>query len=255
MSKSYGGSYIVMLVASGTVCENVRQYLETFTNERDEITAEYIDSFEDTINNALQKYLGVNSHTQVKEATQVIRNIAKASINDLGLFSVQFLSDFKKERDRKNLIYSTLGFTKSWRKAQTKNNTALIELLLTFQNNLTPEIESEITAKGLRLARINSVLAHADTLRQANITQESLKGIAKVQTAQAKAVFDNIYEESIKLCTLGRQLFRTEKARRAMFSFRALERAQIAAGVGSNDSKPKAKSKSKKAKAEIPAAG
>lgn len=235
MGQSYGSSVIVMLIAAGTVCENVRQFLEKFTKERPEVNDQFIDALELDINNALKKYFGINSHTQVKEETQIVKKISKIALDDLGLFHVQFASDFKKDKERKDFISSTLGFTKLWRKAQNKNQTALIELLLTFQNNFTPALQSEITAKGLNPARIASVLAHADVLNKANITQESLKGVAKVKTAAANAVFDDIYERSMKLCNLGKSLFKVDKARKAMFSFRALERAQIAAGVGASD--------------------
>lgn len=232
MGKSYGSSAIVMLVAAGTVCENVRELIEQFTAERPEITNLFIDAFEKDVNDALKKYFGINSHTQVKESTQVVKKIAKTAVDDLGLFYVQFVGDFKNDKERKDFIASTLGFTKSWKKAQKKNQTSLIELLLNFQNNMTPELQAEITAKGLSLARITKVLAHASTLKDANVTQESLKGVAKMQTEASNAVFDGIYDKAVNICNLGKSLFKADKAKKAMFSFRALERAQKAAGVG-----------------------
>lgn len=235
MSKSYGSSAIVMLVAAGTVCENVREFMETFTTERPEIKEEFIDAFENDINDALKKYFGINSHTQVKAATQVVKKIAKIAVDDLGLFHVQLVGDFKNEKERRDFILSQLGFTKFWKKAQNKNQTALIELLLTLKNNLTTELRTEITAKGLNPTRITAVLAHAETLKQANITQESLKGVAKVQTASSNAAFNAIYDKAINLCSLGKKLFKNDKTKKAMFSFRALERVQIAAGVGDKE--------------------
>lgn len=236
MSANYGSSAMVMLVAAGTVCENVRQFMQQFTAERPEITDEFIDAFEDEVNKALKKYFGINSHTQVKEATQIVKRIAKTAVSDLGLFYVQLVGDFKHEKERKAFISSTLGFNKNWKKAQKKNQTALIELLITFQNNLTPALQAEITAKGLSITRVNAVLAHANTLKDANIDQETLKGIAKVQTAESNAVFNSIYDKAIKICNLGKSLFKDDKVRKALFSFRALERAQIAAGVGKTSS-------------------
>jgi len=92
---------------------------------------------------------------------------------------VQIDQDFKPTPDRRTEILKQLGFTDYYKDARKKDQEALINLLYQFKANLTAELKTEIANKGTAPAALEEIVEFADTLKNANVTQEGNKGTKK----------------------------------------------------------------------------
>jgi hypothetical protein len=63
-----------------------------------------------------------------------------------------------------------------------------VELLATFYENMTPDIQTKITTAGTGMAYITDIRCYAATIRDKNITQEGKKGERKTITNYVYAI-------------------------------------------------------------------
>jgi hypothetical protein len=52
----------------------------------------------------------------------------------------------------------------------------LVNLLFQFKTNFSPTLNTEIVTKGIAQATIDTIIGYANTLKEANISQETYKG-------------------------------------------------------------------------------
>lgn len=101
-----------------------------------------------------------------------------------------------------------------------------------------------MAAKKVSEKRITSILALAESFHKANITQETLKGTTKIDTAEAVSVFNEIYDQAMDICEVAKRIFKNDNVRKEMFVFSRLVKKQ-----GLNpESLPAAKAKKAAAK-------
>jgi hypothetical protein len=128
-----------------------------------------------------------------------------------------------------------LGYADLWAKAESSQSPA-IDLVITFRNNLTEELRTDMEAHGVNADRLARIVGDADTLSQANVTQESLKGSTKLDTEQLISVLNAVYTQAMDICAIGKQLFKRDKTKRDLFVFRKLVRMQGSKGSSSSES-------------------
>ena len=155
---------------------------------------------------------------------------------DLGIVKSEIERGFRKDQVRSAALLDTLGYKQYWAKASNSNQTELIGLLLKFDNNLTDSSRAEMVANKVSDSRITSILAFAESLHKANITQETLKGTSKIDTEEAVSVFNEIYDQAMDICVVGQRLFKNDKVRKDMFVFAQLVQKQgINPGTGTDN--------------------
>lgn len=96
---------------------------------------------------------------------------------------------------------------------------SFINLLFTFKENLTAELQTEIVEKGISPTLIANIISKASALKNSNVVQEFYKGTRKVLTAEAIATFNEIYKKAISICVISRDLFKGDRERQDLFSF------------------------------------
>lgn len=229
MSKP-GFKALSMLIASLTVCENFTANSAALIAEQPQWADPFIGNFKQLVEKFLTRYFGISSKKELKEATRVVGSIQVQAKDDLSMVRTQIVRSFNGQTSRKEALLDVLGYNAHWSKASNYNQSETIALLFTFVNNLTPELRTELEAKNVNSARLDKIISLTQTLSAANITQETLKGSAKINTAEAQAALGEIYNTSMHICDIGKKLFRNDPVRKELFVFSKLVSAQESGG-------------------------
>lgn len=222
--RNYKGKDVDMLMTSSTILETAITNQNELVPRRSTWAAPYFDNLKNRIDTAFKTHLGVDSAKDLRQSTQALLAIQKQAIKDLALAKVQMAEDFKKDPARRTEIFKQLGFTTYLKDAQRKDQEALINLLYMFQQNL-PGLRSEIEARGTDKATLSAITGYADTLKNANVSQESFKGSKKTVTAGALAEFNGIYDEVISICKIAAKFCSDQPHLKEQFSFSKVSKA------------------------------
>lgn len=163
--------------------------------------------------------VGVNNKQILIEATGLVLSIFKDARKELSTFKTMVVEDFKKDKTRRDQILSVLGFTKHLKSVQSGDQEAMVQLLITFSQNLTPALETEILAKGMGPALPTAIKGYSDQIKKANIDQETLKGKKKELTSADVTVLNNIYDDVMSVANISKKLFAGEPDKVALFTY------------------------------------
>ena len=155
----------------------------------------------------------------MREATQIVIGIQATALPALAEFKVQIVEDFKNNKPRRDEILNRLGFTQHLKDAQNNDQEALVELLAKFKKNMNAPLQTEITTAGMSAALITAIISYADTLKNSNITQETLKGSRKVISQAGVTEFNAIYNAVISIAKISAKFFIDDVAIRDKFSY------------------------------------
>ncbi|MCP4180228.1 MAG: hypothetical protein GY756_20890, partial [bacterium] len=170
-------------------------------------------------NTVMHTYLGVDSKSILKIATSDINALLKEAFEKLSLFKTLINVNFPDNKDRKDWILKTLGLATSFKKLRKGSQENVIQLLVKFTENMTPELKAEIVARGTAEDIIDSITGMSNSIIEADIAQERLKDTGKSDTEEAIKAFNAIYEQAIGICKVGQKLFKNDKLKSAQFSF------------------------------------
>lgn len=241
MKHKFNCKPLSMLVASLTVADHFEAEKVTFVTEDPRFADPFVGEFRNLVNGVLQVNYGINTHGSLKQKTQALNELGTEAHADLKMVKTQIERGFRTVPAKVQSVLDQLGFTTYWSKATNNNQAILTSMLLAFRNNLNPELMVELLQNGVNPSRINRILATADILTQANITQETLKGTAKLNTEKTALVLNDIYDRTMDICTIGQELFQKNKLKKELFVFSKLVKQQSAAGTGTKppDDNPK----------------
>lgn len=217
--KNYKNKDVDMLITAATITESAIKNKEVLQAKRSTWADPFFNKFKDKIDFTIQTYLGVDSAKQLRESTQIVFGIQAKALRDLAEVKVQIEEDFKQNPTQKEEILNTLGFTPYYQAARNKDQEALINLLYQFKTNLTTELKTTIVDKGTAAASLNAIVEYADTLKDANISQEGNKGFKKELTDEAITAFNEIYDQAISIARIAYKIFKDNPAIRDQFSF------------------------------------
>ena len=216
--RLYPGKDVEMLTVSATMMETAISNKDFLLPKRSTWADPYFDNMKKRIDNAFKNHLGVDSAKELRQSTQVLMGIQKTAGRDIAEVKVQLDEDFKKDKTRRTEILKQLGFTDHLKNVQKQDQEALISLLYMFQKNL-PGLRAEIEAKGTDKNILNTIMGYADTLKNANVNQETFKSSKKTITAAAVAEFNGIYEEVISICKIAAKFCKDKPELKEQFSF------------------------------------
>uniref|UniRef100_UPI00404817AA hypothetical protein n=1 Tax=Flavobacterium sp. TaxID=239 RepID=UPI00404817AA len=197
ITRKYKVKDVEMLTAAATIVENAIANKTLLLSKRSTWADPFFNDLKTQIEDITETYLGKDAAKEMREATQVVLSIQAQAQIDLAEFKIQIEQDFKKEPVQKKEI-------------------------------LTPTLNTEIVAKGIAQATIDRIIGYANTLKQANITQEGKKGGRKVITEEVVVTFNEIYEQVISIAKIAHNFYKTDKTKQELFSF-----AKVAATINS----------------------
>ena len=139
---------------------------------------------------------------------------------------MQIEQDFKATPDRKTEILTQLGFNSYFKLAtSSRDQEALIDLLFQYKTNLTPELKTEIVDKGTAEAALDNITDYADTLKNANVSQEGDKGTRKEITNEAIQAFNGVYNSVSSIAIIAAKFYKADPAKKDLFSFNKVSKA------------------------------
>lgn len=194
-------------------------FFEPLSTTRTVWNEQYANDLISRIDNAIETHLGIDAKKDLRNATATLASIQVPAKRDVSFFKTQIDEDFKKETSRRDEILKTLGFAKSLRGVQKGDQEALIQLLYTFKTNMTDTLRQEVIAKGLSASLIDNIIGYADTFKNANVTQETLKETTKEITKEVSDIFNAIYDEIIAICKIASNYYQYEPLKKDQFTF------------------------------------
>lgn len=217
--RNYNSKDVDMLVTASTILETAISNKTFLQTKRSTWADPFFDDLKIRIDNAVQTYLGLDSAKDLRQATQALKGIQAQAIKDLAEVKVQITEDFKNNKTRRDEILTQLGFTKYHAAAQKGDQEGLISLLFQFKTNLTATLKTEIVSKGTAKESLDTITGYADTLKNADVSQESYKGIRKTITATSVKEFNEIYDAVISICKISGKFFKDNAPVKDQFSY------------------------------------
>jgi hypothetical protein len=208
-----------MLTTSKTIAESFSANIAELSKVRTDWSESFASGLKTRIDEAIQNYLGIDPKKSLRDATAVMSSIQTPARRDLSFLKTQIDDDFKDDPAKHDEIMKTLGFARHIREVQTGNQQSLVQLLYTFKTNMTDSLKQEISAKGVNVSLIDSIIGYADSFKEANINQETFKESTKEITKEAADVFNNIYDEIIGICKKASSYYQYESLKKEQFTF------------------------------------
>jgi|WetSurMetagenome_2_1015567.scaffolds.fasta_scaffold199260_2 hypothetical protein len=218
-NRKYTCKDVDMLMASKTIAESFRANIPDLSAIRSNWTEQYSLDLVACIDAAIADTLGTDAKKDLRGATAALFSIQAPAKRDLAFVKLTITEEFAKIPARRDEILNTLGFTFFSSKGAKANQEELVQLLVTFKTNLTDTLRQEIIAAGMNDTLIKRILGYAETYRQANVLQESLKSSTKDITGDMVETFNQIYHEIIVICKTGSKYYRSEPLKRERFNF------------------------------------
>ncbi len=217
--RNYKNKDVDMLITVSTLIENAIANKAFLQDKRSTWADPFFDHLKQRIENAIQTYLGVDSAKDLREATIAVLSIQQKAISQLADLKVQITEDFRSNKPRRDEILNQLGFTSYLKEVQKKDQKALINLLYQYKTNLTTSLKTEIITEGTAETLLDDILSFADSLKTADISQETLKSSRKTITATAVKEFNDIYDQVISICKIASKFYKDQPAMKEQFSY------------------------------------
>jgi hypothetical protein len=227
--RLYNCSDVVMFTTSSTVIENAKTHKADLIIKRSIWADPFFPNLEKRGDDLLKKYLGIDSAKDLRNATQLLKEIQIKALKALGDVKAQVEADFIKTKARQKEILTNLGFTAYYTQAANKNQEATVNLLFQFKKNMDATLKTEITAKGTAATLIDEVISYADALNDANVNQETFKSNRPTLTDEAVKAFNDYYIDVTAISKIIRRFYKDDIALKETFSFTKIANAQKAA--------------------------
>ncbi len=224
--RLFAGKDVDMLTTLSTILTNAEDNQPALQKKRTNITPQYLKELEDKLDGVVKKYFGVDSAKQLRQQSQVVYNLEDAAYKAASEINDQVKASYSSDKVQQKEILRELGYADYFKAARKGDTEALINLLYQYQQNMTPELQAQLAATGIPEADLTLVTSYAQTLRDANVSQESYKSSKKVLTADAVTAFNDIYSDVVnKISKLARVFFPGNKQQQGLLSYTGLLKA------------------------------
>ena len=219
MERIYNNKDVDMIITIDTIMDSAIANKTFLQTKRSNWADPFFQDIKTQIDSVVQQYLGQDNAKALRQSTQIVKGIQAKALTELAEVKVQIDQDFKPTPDRRTEILKQLGFTDYYESARKKDQEALINLLYQFKTNLTAELKTEIANKGTAPAALEEIVEFADTLKNANVTQEGNKGTKKEMTNEGIQALNDIYSKVISIAMISAKFFQKEPTKKALFSY------------------------------------
>ena len=224
VKRNYNTKDVDMLVTIETIIDSAIANKEFLQSKRSTWRDPFFQDLKQQINQVGQDYLGQDNAKQLRLATQTVLEIMQPALKDLTEVKIQIEQDFKNTPSRRSEILNQLGYTNHFKQAQKKDQEALINLLYQFKSNLTAELKTEITDKGTSPETLETIKTYAETLKNADVTQEGFKSTRPELTAEAITALNEVYDKAVSISKIATNFYKENKAKKEQFSFRKVSK-------------------------------
>ncbi len=215
VKRNYNTKDVDMVIAIETIVDSAIANKEFLQSKRFTWADPFFEDLKQQINQVTENYLGQDNAKQLRLATQTVLEIMQPALKDLTEVKIQIEQDFKNTPSRRSEILNQLGYTPHYKTAQKKDQEALINLLYQFKTNLTAELKTEIVNKGIDSNILDTITNYAETLKNADVTQEGLKSKRSELTAEAITALNEVYDKAISISKIATNFYKENKAKKS----------------------------------------
>ena len=215
---SYPYKTVEMLLGSNVVTKDFKTYIHHFTPVRTPWNDGFADSMIQRTEDALSNLVGVDHRGKLRDSTDRVNEIRDNAKADLYIFKINILGDFEKEVAEE--ILTKLGYNRYYKDVmENDDQESLMSLLNNFKSSMTEDLKKLVTSEGINPVHIDKIIGYAPEFQEANLKQEELKNHWNEPSTEASREFQSIYEETIRICKVGRIIFRDNPELRDRFTF------------------------------------
>ncbi len=221
--RNYTVADAIMLTTCATIAKNATVNKAFLISKRPGFKDPFFANLEKRIDDAIKKILGIDNAKEQREATTKLLELSTVIEPLLGEFKIQVEVDFEDNKREKEIL-KQLGFA-HYAKVIKGNQMALLELLAKFKENMSPQLQAEITDAGTDETYITQLSGYAATVAKLNVNQESLKKIKKTIVASGIEEMNAIYKQTIGVAQIAAKFFAADAAKAELFSFSKISAA------------------------------
>ena len=219
IARKYKKKDIEMLTAAEVIIDNAIANKAFLQTKRTTWADPFFDNLKTQIQTTTDTHLGKDAAKNMRIASQVVYGVQATALANLSELKVQIDQDYKNNPTQKTEILTQLGYTTYYKASQNGDQEALVNQLFQYKQNLTPALKADIIAKGTAQTTLDAITAQAQTLKDANISQETYKGTRKEITTEAITAFNTIYDTVISIANISKNFYKTDPIKKEQFSF------------------------------------
>ena len=238
IKRNFKGTAAEMLTAISAIVEAATDNEAALTAKRASWGTPFFSNLQQQVDSVTKTYLGADNVKDLRKATQAITQIQNKAIDALTAVKVQMERDFREDATTRDELLNELGFATYFKAAHRKSQAALVQLLLRFGQNLTNDVQSQLTDKGIDGATLTELTGYADVLNSANISQEAFKSSRSTNTQAATIAMNTIFNQVMDVAVIAAQLFKDDAALQSRFSYSKTLQAQKGKGGADDDDAP-----------------
>lgn len=222
LTRNYPGKDVEMLLVAAVIMQHAISSKTFLIDKRTTWADPFFDNLNQSVEDAFSNVLGIDNSKELREATKTLLSIQKNALSDLVELRVQLNVDFKNNPNYLKTMLQDLGFSAFYTAAkQKRDQEALIQLLYKFDKNLTITLKSDIISAGISSKLLDDIVGYAQTLRNANVTQETAKDLRKDISEDKVAELNTIYDNIIGVARIASVFFKNQPLEKAKFSYSA----------------------------------
>jgi len=216
--RFFSGSTVGMLIACKVISDHLERNISDLSKVRTNWTPAYVADLLLRVGNVAAACLGVKTRDLLFDATNTLTSLIGPAREMLASLKTQINVDFGDDEVKCVSILSKLGYSTS-KKVVKLNQSQLVTQLVTFKRNLTAELQTEITSKGIPADLLKKIADMADPLDKANVTQEQLKATVKEVTGNLVKDLNALYKEIIGVCKIAANHYKKDSIKKEMFTY------------------------------------
>ncbi|MFP4622201.1 MAG: hypothetical protein ACLFM7_12885 [Bacteroidales bacterium] len=215
---SFSHKIVDTLLTSNVILKDFKAYIGYFSPVRTPWNVDFADSMIQRSEVALSDLVGVDHRGELRDSTDRVVKIMDDAKADLYIFKVNVLVDFETAVAEE--ILTKLGYSRYYKEVVDKyDQESLMSLLNNFKNSMTEDMRKLVTGNGISSEHVDKIIGYAPAFQEANLTQEELKNHWNEPSIEGRHEIQAIYDETIRICKVGRTIFRDNQEMRNRFTF------------------------------------
>lgn len=215
--RLFRGTTSQMLLACLYIAERGIENVALLSAQRSQWADPYFPNLKIRITKAFDENVGVDILHQLKEATATVTSTVQSAHRSLMNLKAEIEVGFKANPVRKDTLFTQLGLNKL--STHTNSQESYVTVLTILKANLTSTVKAELVQAGASASNIDTLLAQATLLIEANNVQENLKTNRKTGNKANLDALNAIHDEVSDICKLVNTYFVGNKMLLDQFNF------------------------------------
>ena len=216
--RKFRGREVSMVIACKVISNHFSANITELGNARTNWTPEYASDLATRIDTIASNYMGAKTRDELFNASATLLNLVVPAKRDLVSIKKQIMVDFANDPVKCASLLSGLGMSSNLRIAELTQG-ELVGMLIAFRRNLTQQMLTEITSKGMPATLPQRIVTYVDDINNANARQEQLKSSTKEATGTVISELNALYNEIIGICKIASDYFKADGLKKEMFTF------------------------------------